>query len=225
MNRKVKRIAVVSYLGFVGALGATTVLAERIVDARLQPPTAPQAREAAPPFALRDLDGAEVTLASLRGEDGGNIVVLEWFDPDCEWVRTYHAATTTMRDLHDEFRDAGVRWAAVYSSTPPEGRDPAELNRAAVERWGIEYPVLLDTDRSVAALYSVVRSPTVVVINAAGNIIYRGLVDNSTEPGTAGSEHHLREAIAAAIRGEKPEVVSSEGPGCHLQAATPIEER
>lgn len=223
MNRKVKRIAVVSYLGLVGALGATTVIAGRIVGDASGPGLTRALNDEAPPFALRDLDDAEVTLDTLRGEDHANIVVLEWFDPGCEWVRTYHASASTVRDLRDEFRDSGVHWAAVYSSTPPEGRDPAELNRAAADRWGIDYPILLDNDRAVATLYKVTQAPTVVVINADGKIIYRGLIDNATDPAKAGSENLLRNAIQAALRAETPDVASSNGPGCHLQAPAQIE--
>ncbi len=226
MNSRVKRIAVVSYLGLVGALGASAGLAEHIVDSRAMVgmATASHGGGPAPAFSLRDLDEVEVTLDDLRGEAKDRVVVLEWFDPDCEWVRVYHSATTTVRDLRAEFSSPTVRWAAVYSSTPPEGRKAVELNRAAVERWGIDYPVLLDPDRSVAKLYEVTQSPTVVVIGVDGEIVYRGPIDNTTEPGTPGTVNHLRAALEAAMRGERPESSELSGPGCHLQAGEAIDQ-
>ena len=43
--------------------------------------------DAAPDFTLPDLDGNQVTLSSLRGK----IVVLEWFNPECPFVRYAHS--------------------------------------------------------------------------------------------------------------------------------------
>lgn len=218
MNRNVKRIAVFSYVGLVATLGGATVLAEHYVDARTSTRAwdAALAGDPAPSFTLRSLDDTEVTLAALRGEGGDKVVVLEWFDPQCEWVRGYHLSPT-LRDMQAEFEAAGVSWAAVYSSTPPAGDDPAEINKAAAERWGIRYPVLLDLDRSVAGLYEVDRAPTVVVISAAGEIIYRGVIDDAEAPGEPGTHPHLRRAIEAALGGETPEAGEVAGPGCHLQ--------
>lgn len=224
MKRKAKTIAVVSYLGLVGALGATTALADHTLGSHAGPGLTTQKADAAPAFTLRSADGKTVTLEQLRGEDGNNIVVLEWFDPDCDWVKTYHASSTTISDLRTEFRALGVHWAAIYSSTPPGGGDPAELNRKAAQRWGIDYPVLLDNDRSVAELYKVTRAPTAVVISADGQIIYKGPVDNAGEPGAPGDKHYLRDAINAALHAEKPQNDEITGSGCQLQAETPTDQ-
>src|SRR5688572_13173045 len=40
----------------------------------------------APDFALKDLDGKEVRLSSFKGK----VVVLEWFNPGCPFVKNAH---------------------------------------------------------------------------------------------------------------------------------------
>ena len=93
----------------------------------------------------------------------------------------------------------------------------AELNKAAADEWGIDYPVLLDGDRSVANLYHVERAPHVVVIGADGAIFYRGAVDDSMTPGSVGVENHLRKALGAATSGGEAEPAMISAPGCRLE--------
>jgi peroxiredoxin len=213
MRRKTERILVAAYVCCWSALAIGGAWAQQKVWPQPEPEAEPAA---APDFTLKKLDGADVSLAGLRGD--GHVVVLEWFDPRCDWVKTYHESSTTIKDLRAEFAEAGVRWAAVYSSVPPEGQDAAALNKDAKEKWGIQYPILLDPGAIVAEQYGAERAPFVVVISGEGNVIYKGPVDDSAAPGEPGTEHYLRSALEAATRGEAPAVTTAATPGCRLKA-------
>src|SRR5262249_32083536 len=65
----------------------------------------------APEFTAKDQDGHDVDLAAFRGK----IVVLEWTNPDCPFVRRHYGAKT-MRTLADRFKSRDVVWVAVNST-------------------------------------------------------------------------------------------------------------
>ena len=79
------------------------------------------------------LNSAPLTLAGLRGRP----VLIEFWTFDCvNCLRT----VPWMRHVAATFRERGL---AVHTPEFQPGRDPDNV-RAAVERLGIDYPVLLD---------------------------------------------------------------------------------
>ncbi|MCH7997187.1 MAG: redoxin domain-containing protein [Chloroflexi bacterium] len=66
----------------------------------------------APEFTLKDQDGKKVSLSDLKGK----VVVLEWFNPDCPFVKRHHVTKSTMVDLANKYAGKGVVWLAVNST-------------------------------------------------------------------------------------------------------------
>jgi len=66
----------------------------------------------APDFTLKDQDGKKVSLSDLKGK----VVVLEWFNPDCPFVKRHHVTKSTMIDLAGKYAGKGVIWMAVNST-------------------------------------------------------------------------------------------------------------
>lgn len=103
---------------------------------------------------LVDSDGS-FKLADHRGKR----VVLEVF---ASWCGACRRVTPELAALHRERGDDVVFVAVSVDDSP-------ERARAAKERWGIPYPVLLD-DGSVAKDYGVSVLPTVILIDESGEI-------------------------------------------------------
>src|SRR4051812_8477938 len=59
----------------------------------------------APDFTLKDLDGKEVRLSSFKGKT----VVLEWFNPNCPFVKAAHTKGS-LKDAASRQTKAGVVW-------------------------------------------------------------------------------------------------------------------
>ena len=108
--------------------------------------------EKAPDFTLTDTDGQKHHLQAYLDE--GNIVVLEWFNPDCPFIKKHHENATTMVDLEKKYRDQGVVWLAVNSGA--EGKQGAglERNQKAVKEFEISFPVLMDPSGKVGRALS-----------------------------------------------------------------------
>src|SRR5438309_9478127 len=65
----------------------------------------------APRFNLQDETGRNVTI----DQNLGKVIVLEWFDPSCEWTqRDYKAGRT--KALAEKYKDKGVVWFAINST-------------------------------------------------------------------------------------------------------------
>jgi peroxiredoxin len=140
-----------------------------------QPATA-LAGKPAPDFTLEDLDGNKVSLASFRGKT----VVLEWFNPQCPFVKKSHGKGSLV-GLAKKHTDAGVVWLAINSGAPgKQGHDPA-ANTAAVKEWSLAHPVLRDVTGEVGKAYGATNTPHMFVIDPKGTIVYAGAIDNSPD--------------------------------------------
>jgi len=130
----------------------------------------------APAFTLTDLAGKPVSLSDFRGR----VVVLEWFNPGCPYVRAAHTRGTLVDDPARHVR-GGVVWLAVNSAAPGKQGFGAEANRAAAESFRMEYPVLLDPTGEVGRAYGATNTPGMMVIDVEGRLVYRGAIDNSPD--------------------------------------------
>lgn len=169
----------------------------------------------APDFSLRDLDNNEVKLSSFRGK----IVVLEWFNPECPFVKLAHEKRKLGAQAARE-KKAGVVWLAVNSGAPGKQGAGKEASAAGKARFGIDYPVLLDESGAVGKSYGAARTPHMFVIDAQGKLAYAGALDDTKGGDVDGGEkvvNHV-EAALTAVREGKPAPTPSTAPwGCGVK--------
>ena len=126
----------------------------------------------APDFTLTDHNGKEVQLSKLRG----HVVVLEWFNYDCPFVKAHYNETRhTMRDLAAKYADKNVVWLIINSTH----YTTVEANKTWAEQHQLKQPILLDTDGKVGKLYGAKTTPHLFIVDAAGQIVYQGAIDNA----------------------------------------------
>src|SRR5512139_2929287 len=81
--------------------------------------------------------GKHVKLSSFKGK----VVVLEWFNPGCPYVKKSHTVGSLVGTAAKHAKN-GVVWLAINSSAPgKQGADPKD-NAAAVKTWSLAHPVL-----------------------------------------------------------------------------------
>lgn len=151
--------------------------------------------KSAPDFTLKDLDGHEVSLASFRGK----VVVLEWFNPGCPFVRASHTKGS-LKTAAKKHAAEGVLWLAINSSAQgKQGSDPA-ANREAAKMFNLEYPILRDETGAVGHAYGATNTPNMFVIDKNGVLIYSGAIDNSPDgEGEAPTSGSLVNYVDAAL--------------------------
>jgi thiol-disulfide isomerase/thioredoxin len=109
-------------------------------------------------FRLSTTAGRAVTLSALRGKP----VVLDFWTSSC---RPCLSAIPMLERLHQEYKDRGVQ---VLGVNVHDTQDPAQT----MQDLGASYATLVGGDE-VARSYGVEGLPTIIVIDAQGNIIFR----------------------------------------------------
>lgn len=128
----------------------------------------------APDFVLKDLAGKEVRLSQFKGKT----VVLEWFNPECPFVKYAHGEGP-LKDLAAKSAEKGVVWLAVNSGAAGKQGTGVELNRTASTSWGMKHPLLLDETGMVGRLYGATTTPNMYVVAPDGVLVYAGALDNA----------------------------------------------
>lgn len=173
----------------------------------------------APLFTLPDLDGKSVSLASFKGKT----VVLEWFNPECPFVKLSHTKGSLV-GLADKQTQAGVVWLAINSGGPGKQGHGAEASKKGVEAFGLRHPVLLDESGKVGRAYGAAHTPHMYVINPAGQLVYRGAIDNSPDAERAAAPdgvvvNYVEQALADVAAGVAVRVADTPAYGCSVKYA------
>src|ERR1700758_5800486 len=91
----------------------------------------PPVGSAAPDFSAPDANGKTQSLSEYKGK----YVVLEWFNPECPFVKK-HYGSGNMQKLQKEFTDKGVVWLTIDSNAPGlEGNMTPEQASNTISSW------------------------------------------------------------------------------------------
>jgi thiol-disulfide isomerase/thioredoxin len=170
----------------------------------------PIADIAAPPFPVRL---PWINVATLRmDKQRGRPVLIEFWD----FCRVNSLRTLPyLKAWHERYADAGLRVISVHCPGFGPSRDEDAV-RAAVERLGIEHPVLVDTDLKLWTLYGNEGWPARYLFDQQGM-----LVDvHMGEGGYAETEHAIQELLGVEREPVAP-VRPEDDPEAMLVAQTP----
>ncbi len=175
------------------------------------------AGEKAPMFTLKDTEGKEHSLKDILAKDETKAVVIEWFNPDCPFVKKHHDSAKTMKDLAKKYAEQGVVWIAINSGAEGLQGAGVERNKKAIEDYKIEYPVLMDMDGKVGREYGAKHTPEMYVISKDGTVVYHGAIDNNKSARTMGDTNHVDAALRAHLAGETVETNRTLAYGCSVK--------
>jgi peroxiredoxin len=172
---------------------------------------------AAPDFSLKDLDGKPVKLADFKGKT----VVLEWFNPECPYVKAAHTKGPLV-DTAKKQTAKGVVWLSINSGAPGKQGTGVEKNKEAVKTFALTNPVLLDEAGTVGKAYGATNTPHVFIINKEGKLVYRGAADNSPDgEGKSPTDGKLVNFVDAALddlsAGRAVKTPESKAYGCSVK--------
>jgi peroxiredoxin len=178
-----------------------------------------QVGKEAPDFVLTDTNGKTHHLSDYKGK----YVVLEWYQPDCPFVRK-HYNSGNMQALQKEYVSKGVVWLSIDSSAAgQEGNYPPDrLNQIATKTGSIRTALLLDADGKVGHLYGAKTTPDMYIINPQGILVYQGAIDDkpSTELGDVRTaKNYVKTALNAVMAGQSVATASTRPYGCSVKYA------
>ncbi|AXA36513.1 MAG: thioredoxin family protein [Candidatus Sumerlaea chitinivorans] len=169
---------------------------------------APQIGSAAPDFELKDSSGKVHRLSDYKGK----IVVLEWINPTCPFVKRHYKANT-MKSLAEKYAKDGVVWLAIDSSHFVTAEDAQKW----IEQNKLSYPILIDADGKVGNLYGAKTTPHMFIVNKDGTLAYRGAIDDDPRGEKEKPLNYVDAALAKLVAGQAPETVETKPYGCSVK--------
>jgi peroxiredoxin len=166
-------------------------------------------------FTLPNQEGKEVNLSDFKGK----IVVLEWMNYDCPFVKAEYGANV-MKDLAEKYAKQGVVWLAINSTNYAD----AKGDEAFIKEHQLTYPVLLDKDGKVGKLYRAVTTPHLFIIDSKGQIVYRGAVDNAPlakKPEKEAYVNYVEKALDELLAGKAVSTPLTKPYGCSVKYVEP----
>ena len=152
------------------------------VGAPLSSSPSPREGFLAPDFTLDTLEGTKVTLSDLRGK----IVLINLW---ATWCPPCRAEMPALENAYEQYKDSGV----VILGLNVTNQDSEKDIPLFVKEFGLTFPILLDRDGSVSALYQLRGLPTTYFVNREG--IIRTVV-----VGGPMSETFIRSTIEALLQ-------------------------
>lgn len=126
-----------------------------------------QLDETAPKFALKDFDGNEVSLASLKGK----VVIVDFW---ATWCGPCIASMPAMKKAQDKYKgNDNVKF--VFIDTWETVEDKKKNAMEFMQNKGYDFHVLLDTEDKVVSEFGVTGIPTKFVIDGNGKIRFKSV--------------------------------------------------
>ncbi|MFN7948650.1 MAG: redoxin domain-containing protein [Blastocatellia bacterium] len=161
--------------------------------------------QAAPDFALKDVQGKTHALKDYRGKT----VIVGFFSTRCPIVNAYHER---IRALTRDYSGRDVVLLGVY----PNSNEPLSAIKARAAEQKFTFPVLKDEGSATADLYHAQSTPEMFVIDRAGTLRYHGRIDNSPELPRV-KRHDLRAALDELLAGQPVSVTETRAFGCQIK--------
>jgi peroxiredoxin len=194
-------------------LTALAIFVARAIYATDVPPVG----SSAPDFSLTDAKGKAHSLSEYKGK----YVVLEWFNPECPFVKK-HYGSGNMQKLQEDYTGKGVVWLTIDSSAPgTEGNLTPEQAQKKMTEWKTrQTALLLDPEGKAGRAYGAKNTPDMIVINPEGKIVYEGAIDSKATPNPAdisNSTNYVKVALDESMAGKSVSTSSTKPYGCSVK--------
>ena len=115
-----------------------------------------------PVFRLRDLDNQWKEYEDLKGD---RLTAIDFW---ATWCQPCIRSIPILNELSEEFIDKGVRFIGVRIDGP---RNQSKI-KPFIQSIGVTYPILRDVNSELMSELSVTAVPTLMLLDAEGEIIY-----------------------------------------------------
>jgi peroxiredoxin len=163
--------------------------------------------ELLPNFSLPLLDGEILSLQSFLTWRKAAVVM--FWSSVCSHCQRYDTYVNRLPE-----RYPGLGLLAVASRQ----KESAEMLGAAMAERDLSFPMVHDTQRTVADAWLVQQTPRVFLLDSERRLIYRGAIDNFKYPADPDYVGYLDTAIEALLVGKAPLRTDTPSFGCPVKS-------
>jgi peroxiredoxin len=156
-------------------------------------------------FRLKDVNGADVRLDSLRGD----VTVIAFIATKCPVSNAYNGR---MKALYDDYAPKGVKFVFINSNSTEPAAEVAGHTKAN----GFPFAVYKDDDNVVADRFGATVTPELFILDKSGVIAYHGSIDDSQEISRVKTER-ARNALDQVLEGRPVEPAETKAFGCTIK--------
>jgi peroxiredoxin len=161
---------------------------------------------------MRNVDGKDVTIASVQGKKGTLVV---FTCNHCPWAKAWE---TRIVDLGNGYKKKGVGVIAINPNDPSDYPEDtyAEMQKRAKQRK-IGYPYVVDATSNVARAFGASHTPEAYLFDAGGKLVYHGGIDDNAKQPDKVEAHWLRDALDAVVAGKAVPLAETKAFGCSIK--------
>ena len=166
----------------------------------------------APDFTLKDPDGNAFTMSEQLGDKG---LLIAFICNHCPYVKAI-----TSRLAHDTqlLMDDGINVLAVMSNDYQNvASDSPENMKIFAAENNFPFPYLVDEDQQVGRAYNAICTPDFFGFNSAGELQYRGRLDDARMDNTAKRTPELVNAMRQIAKTAKGPEQQQPSMGCSIK--------
>lgn len=194
-----------------------TLFALALITMPLTAQAAVEIGKPAPAFTAQDTNGNEISLSDYKGKN----VVLEWTNHECPYV-IKHYDSGNMQETQKKAIEDGAVWLTIVSSAKGKqgNTTPEEANAILADQNSHPTAKILDPSGEIGKLYDAKTTPHIFVINAEGDVVYAGAIDNNPSPRPetiAGAENYVLAALNHLADGTPIEPSQTAPYGCSVK--------
>ncbi|MBM3617493.1 MAG: thioredoxin family protein [Alphaproteobacteria bacterium] len=171
----------------------------------------------APEFSGKTSEGKTVSLSDYKGK----VVVLEWTNPGCPFVRKHYDGKN-IQTLQKDYTAKDVIWLTVNSSAKgKQGHLEGDALKGEPAKEGIASTAYIsDETGQIGQLYGAKVTPHLFIIGKDGNIAYNGGIDSiaSTDPeDISKAEPYVKTALDEVLAGKPVTNATTKPYGCGVK--------
>jgi peroxiredoxin len=140
---------------------------------------------------MKNVDGKEVTIGELKGEQGTLVI---FSCNHCPFVKAWEERIA--RVGNDALKKK-IGVVQINSNDPKVAGDTFESMQERAKDRGFKFPYVVDADSSVARAYGASKTPEVFLFNKDGVLVYHGTIDDNYQKPAEVTAHYLQDAIDA----------------------------
>lgn len=164
-----------------------------------------------PHFSLPATDGLVVDSSIIRDP----VLVIVFTCNHCPYAQ---AVEQRLIDLAIDFDQEGAQFVLINSNDAEKYPDDSfACMKARHDEKNFPFPYCFDESQQVAKSFGALCTPHCFVFDAARKLKYMGRVDDNWKEPEKVTEHNLRDAIAAVLKGQEPPVHRMNAIGCSIK--------